>query len=195
MAVKNSVGLDEDVYAAGLQINRSYLNTGGQALIAHEIIAVCGSCQRIVLPFVGDGLLEAMMRARGLYVESLNYRYPYGDSEMYVNTPIDIGAQVSLQLPTMGEVVYMGTPTIVDDKPLFDVPMAYAWNKRTERIVVRQMVENARAMRYRRLITGLGSGDISVEERISDMGGSDVAQVVAYKRFSNFEDWVICRNL
>ena len=42
------------------------------------------------------------------------------------------------------------------------------------------------------MVTGLGSGDISVDERLEDMGGGTV---VSYKHFGLFEDWVLCRTL
>jgi hypothetical protein len=38
----------------------------------------------------------------------------------------------------------------------------------------------------------LGSGDISPEERIKDMGGGKIA---CFKDFGQFQDWVIVRDL
>jgi hypothetical protein len=50
----------------------------------------------------------------------------------------------------------------------------------------------AEELKYKKIISGLGSGDISPEERIEDMGGG---RIVAYKDFGTFQDWVIMRKI
>lgn len=93
--------------------------------------------------------------------------------------------------------LYFGTPTIVDDKPLFQMPHGgkgdqIEWNKEAERKVVRSLCYVAESAGLRCIISGLGSGDISVEERLEDMGGGEV---VTMKKFDGFMDWVLCRKL
>ena len=95
--------------------------------------------------------------------------------------------------PSHCTVVYFGTPTIVNDKPLFpDTILFGSWTKEKERDTVRQICAVAIAHNYRAIISGLGSGDISVEERLEDMGGGEV---VAMKKFDGFTDWVLARVL
>jgi len=93
------------------------------------------------------------------------------------------------------DALYIGTPTIVDGGILFPetvpaLPKGAMWTKRLERRLVQSFVEKAIERGAKRIVTGLGEGDISAEERIEDMGGGGV---VCMKRFRGFTDWVLLR--
>jgi hypothetical protein len=93
--------------------------------------------------------------------------------------------------PSGCSAVYFGTPTIVNDKPLFPETILFgSWTKERERETVRNICASAVAKGFRLIISGLGTGDISVEERLEDMGGGEV---VAMKKFDGFTDWVLAR--
>lgn len=102
-------------------------------------------------------------------------------------------------IPTGPQGVYLGTPTIVDGKALFLSPSyaggrsIRAWDAETERHVMRTICDAVAHRGYKRIVTGLGSGDISVEERKEDMG--EGAKVVAFKDFGDFQDWVLVREI
>ena len=148
---------------------------GGQELILHEIAALLRPYDRVWLPFAGScvTLAETLLSA-GNHIATWNA--PVG--------PLD--------------ALYFGTPTIVDGKLLFDsdgagVSESFLINdKVSERNAVRTMVRYAKEHNAERIVSGLGSGDISVEERIEDMGGGEV---VTMKKFDVFTDWVIVRDL
>jgi hypothetical protein len=97
--------------------------------------------------------------------------------------------------------LYLGTPTIVDDKPLFPASADpfIVWTKMVERHMVRSYITRAESRGVCRVVTGLGSGDITAEERRSDMGPG--TKVAAYKRFVDvergheFADWVLVRDV
>lgn len=93
-------------------------------------------------------------------------------------------------------VLYFGTPTIVNDAPLFSLPHGASeqqqWTKAAERKIVQSLCYVAEQAGLRLIISGLGSGDISPAERIEDMGGGEV---VALKKFDGFTDWVLARKL
>jgi len=61
--------------------------------------------------------------------------------------------------------------------------------KEIERQTVRKVVNLATKGKYRKIVCGLGSGDISLEERMEDLG--EGGRVVCYKDFGDFQDWVI----
>ncbi len=89
--------------------------------------------------------------------------------------------------------VYMGTPTIVSGRPLFPHGASADWSKADERAFVRGVVKSAEATsRCKRIVTGLGTGDVLPHERIEDMGGGSV---VCSKSFGDFGDFVIVRDL
>lgn len=148
---------------------------GGQELILPEIIAALDGVQKVYLPFLSSGTLAHELDRWGHQVWSQE------------NTPH------AYERPTpilKGGAMYFGTPTIVNGAPLFDE--VEEWTKEKERRVVRSLVESARCLGYSRIVCGLGSGDISVEERTSDLGGG---RVVAFKDFGDFQDWVLIRCL
>jgi len=94
------------------------------------------------------------------------------------------------------DAIYWGTPTIVDDKPLFpdslEPGVGHSWDKIRERATSTQLAKLAVEQKAKRIITGLGSGDISWKERLMDMGGG---RIVSWKDFGDFEDWVLVRDI
>jgi len=85
------------------------------------------------------------------------------------------------------DAVYFGVPTVVGGKALFGAP---GWDRMRARTAAAAVTQRAQAAGARLIVSGLGEGDISVEDRIADMGGGEV---VAMKRFNDFTDWVIAR--
>lgn len=143
--------------------------SGGQSLILADIIACLQDCRTIHIPFNCPALEEELPH-HGIEIVTAGDQY---------------------------DAVYWGTPTIVDDDVLFpdclsDPSEATKWNKEVERLTSRMLTRFAMEKGAKRLISGLGTGDISVAERVEDMMGG---QVVSWKRFGDFEDWVIVRNL
>ena len=99
--------------------------------------------------------------------------------------------------PPMGmqvSAVYFGTPTIVNNAPLFEpprtAPLSGKWDKESTLGTERNVCEAARN-RNMRIVSGLGSGDITVADRLLVMGSG--SEVVAYKHFGGFKDWVMVR--
>jgi hypothetical protein len=116
----------------------------------------------------------------------------------YCETLLDLYARshdvsVAESAPRDARAVYLGTPTILDDEPLFEVDPGERWTKARERIYLRRVVAEAERLGYQRIVTGLGSGDITVGERKADMG--DGARVVCVKHFDTFSDWVLVREI
>lgn len=151
---------------------------GGQELILPEIVSLLGEINFVYLPFPSNGLLGRTVWSLGkqLYVAHDCHQQP---------PKIEIGRAA----------IYFGTPTIVNDVPLFPLePSAQkaVWTKDQERAYVTWLCEAARGCGFARIISGLGSGDISPEERASDMGG---AKVVCMKDFGLFQDWVLVKDL
>lgn len=144
---------------------------GGQELLLHEIAACMEPGWVVWLPFLSSGTLARHLRGMG--------------------HPVRVGLEMNL---TGVDVMYFGTPTIVNDGPLFPEDAGgIAWTKSLERSRVRGLVKRAADAGVRMIISGLGSGDISPEERCADMGPGAV--VVAIKHFDDFTDWVFRRNL
>lgn len=151
---------------------------GGQELLLPELLS-------IILPVVkkgvwlpccpeGSSLVQALHK-QGVWVDLRYSRFPQ-------------------EIPEC-DVVYLGTPTIVNDTPLFSdsVPsFDYSWTKQSERWMVRSVCGESERAGYKLIVTGLGSGDISVEERLADMGGGEV---VCFKKFETFSDWILVREI
>lgn len=146
---------------------------GGQELLLPEIMASLNGCDSVWIPFYSSGtLVDCLLKSE---------RAVYFDTD----TPL-------LDCPKQVDALYFGTPTIVDDKPLFYDPQTIGWNKQKERETVRAFLQSATRNRCKRIIAGLGSGDISLEERLEDMDGGSV---VCFKRFDSFSDWLIVKDL
>lgn len=142
---------------------------GGQELILADIVASLHGMRTIHIPLNCPSLEEACFH-----------------NDIEIVTSVD-----------QYDATYWGTPTIVDDEVLFpdclaDPADASKWNKEVERLWSRTCTAFAIDAGCKRIVTGLGSGDISVEERLQDMGGG---RVVSHKHFGDFEDWVLVRNL
>lgn len=145
---------------------------GGQELILYEILALLAPCYRVWLPFPkGCVTLGEHLEAHG-HVVIRGRRKPVGQSI---------------------EGVYFGTPTIVDGRPLFPGAPHGVRTKEQERDVVRAIVDEATVAGAQRIVSGLGSGDISVAERKADMGRG--TKVVATKVFDEFTDWVLVKEV
>lgn len=159
-------------YLRSLNIEKG--NPGGQELLLGEICGVFGGmgCKRVYLPYPTTELVDRLET-----IGVLSGSVGINQSKVAVDG------------------MYFGTPTIVNDKPLF-LPegLGQGWTKQTERETVRFLVSEAEeSSTCRVIVSGLGSGDISPEERMSDMGKG--SEIVAYKKFNGFEDWVIVRVL
>lgn len=142
---------------------------GGQELILPEIIGCFGTKpRRVWLPFYSSGTLANWLSRMGHEV---------------LSAPPD-------RAPPEASSLYFGTPTIVNGRNLF--PEEEEWTKEKERKLVREMVAQAEALNYTLIVSGLGSGDISVDERLVDMGGG---RIVCYKDFGDFQDWILERRL
>lgn len=144
--------------------------TGGQELILGEIVGALAGYKRIFVPFPTDRLVDAL-KAQGHRV---------------LTDPWDA-------MPD-ADALYFGTPTIVNGRPLFpqkEGPLF--WSVEHERAIVRTLCSAAAARGYKRIVSGLGTGDISLDDRTADMGG--VADIVAFKDFGAFQDWVLRRDV
>lgn len=144
---------------------------GGQELILGEIMAALWPCESIWLPFPEhcDTLLDCLNLA---------------------GFDVHAGREISAKHSEIA-AVYFGTPTIVNDEVLFPLGDE-EWTKEKERETVCAICAQCEAAGFMRIVSGLGSGDISVEERLEDMGGGSV---VAVKHFDDFTDWVLQRDI
>lgn len=166
----NAEHMDNTLYYTALGYDpESVAILGGQELILADIMACLEGCTTIYIPFSCPSLEEECCSRGILIVAEMQY----------------------------ADAVYWGTPTIVDDKVLFpdcisDNDMAVSWNKENERAYSRGLASSAETSKCKRIITGLGTGDVSIAERLSDMGGG---RIVVWKNFGEFEDWVLLRIL
>lgn len=150
------------------------LPDGGQELIAVEIISALAArkCKRLWLPF-SLGPLAMFARAHG--VETVE------------------GIEAAEVRTNRIDSLYLGTPTIVAGKKLFPDSARGVWNKRIERGVVRSLCTEAEKKKARVIITGLGSGDITIGNRCADMTlpGWSRPKAICMKDFGTFVDWVL----
>lgn len=148
---------------------------GDQSLLWPEILAAVHPYRRFAIPTRTTAILAHMALHHQVYIAHYDLS----------------GKELDQYLPG-ADVIYAGTPTIVDDRPLFyESWMGDYWTKGFERQRVRELAKLAERHGYKRLITGLGSGDISPDERIIDMGPG--TEMIAYKRFEDWEDWLFVR--
>jgi hypothetical protein len=149
---------------------------GGQELIVAEICAalVAPGVNGVFLPFYSSGALaHALLTRLNLMVRS------DPTQDRYDGVPEDTQA------------IYFGTPTIVGGCALF--PQKEEWDVEKERRTVRNLCAKAADAGYLRIVSGLGSGDITCEDRIADMkqpSGYEMPEIVCMKRFEKFTDWV-----
>jgi len=168
MSKENS--MNNELYYEGLGYDAgSVKDLGGQELILADILACLSDCRSIHIPYNCPSL-EEQCAVHGIRIVT--------SAEGF-------------------DAVYWGTPTIVDDKVLFpkclpDPEYASRWNLAVERAHSKALTQLAEKRNAKVIVTGLGTGDVSVADRIIDMGGGSV---VSYKNFGEFEDWVIMRRL
>tara|TARA_R100001530_G_scaffold97478_1_gene67765 strand:- start:362 stop:838 length:477 start_codon:yes stop_codon:yes gene_type:complete len=143
------------------------IELGGQELIFGEIVSGFEDCKNIYLPFPNHFLVYVLKRARYNIVDNIQD----------------------------AEGIYFGTPTIVDNKALF--PAKEEWTKKKEREFVVQLCSEAINSYVKIIISGLGSGDISLKERKEDIfkGTKKETKVICMKDFGNFKDWVTITKL
>jgi hypothetical protein len=141
---------------------------GEQQLLWPDIIAAIGYVKSLYLPFP-------------LYCEHVEI----AAREFLYIEPTRIFTGARDEIPE-AEAIYIATPVIVDNKSLFDEH--WPLTKDQERKIIQSYCEKARAAGYRRIVTSLGMGDVSIAERLNDMGPG--AKVVAFKEFEGFTDTV-----
>lgn len=159
---------------------------GGQTLILGEVVGALAGSQLVFLPFPTKALCAALIRADipylpapGRYLSSARPDDSYGEG----------AALLDCWVPQDCDAIYFGTPTIVEGKSLF--PQDRTWTRLGERKVASALCYNAGK---RLVVSGLGSGDISLHDRGYDMGCNErPVRVVAYKHFGDFEDWVLVK--
>jgi hypothetical protein len=162
--------IDPTNYLTFSGISHDSTKKGGQELILFEILSILSRFKKIWVPFYSTGTLTK-------YLEEHNF--------IVSNSPHHLPAPVGY------EALYFGTPTILNDRELFK-DAGEGWNKELERKVVQTLVQESYRANYKMIVSGLGSGDISVEERLADMGGGRVA---CFKDFGTFQDWILVRRL
>lgn len=162
--------MDSALYIEALGLDKVWADdSGDQSLLLPDILACFKDCHSIALPYRCHTLELYLVKAGKFVVRSLQ------------------GA----------EGVYWGTPTVVDDEALFPKSLEDGegpgkWTVEYERGLSRAWTDEAEQCGLKVIVTGLGTGDISPEMRLVDMKGGTV---VSYKRFQDFEDWVLCRHL
>lgn len=159
--------IDAEGYKKALGIT-SDIKPGGQELLLGEIVGafVGAGVSRVFLPYPTPALCIALSRA---------------------------GLDVIINGASHWDGLYFGTPTIVEDQCLFPSPDGLDWDMDRERVVVRSLCRLAEVKKAKLIVSGLGSGDISTDERLEDMGPGSV--VIAAKVFIGFDDYVLARRL
>lgn len=163
-------GMDADQWREFMADHLGNGDQDGPTLLLPEIMALIGR-KRLWLPFEASNIIASQM----LGMDVVLSRLITGDQPIQAVAGVEIDA------------VYFGVPTIVNNKALF---FAYGWNVERARDAARRVTACAQSMGAKLIVSGLGSGDIGVYDRLQDMGGG---HVVAYKNFGDFEDWVLAR--
>lgn len=161
--------MDSQIYIETLNLENTWeADSGDQCLILADVMACFKYCQVIALP------------------------YPCPRLAMEIE---DTGRTVLHEHLQGADAVYWGTPTVVDNKALFPKSLRAGeipenWTVEHERLMSKHWTSLAEEYKLKVIVTGLGTGDISALQRLEDMGGG---QVVSYKVFGDFSDWVLCR--
>lgn len=148
---------------------------GGTELIVNEIIGCLTDCRVVWVPYEATGTLRKVLQSTGRMCHSGESR---GAAGVWPNRDID--------------AVYIGTPTIVGNGPLFPVPQSarhITWTKESERDEVRRIVACAIERGAKVIVSGLRTGDIEIPDRLDDMGGGSI---VCEKVFEQFAEYVLC---
>lgn len=163
--MSHQISLDHYMTLGGLHGEAQH----GPRLLQDEIAASFIGCSKVHLPFASSACLIDILRRIG------------------IDAPNAAGPD---DAPPKGcDGCYFGTPTIIDGCSLFAEDLQ--WSLVEERSWVQMRSTMLRSLGYRRIVCGLGSGDISVDDRIDDLRDFGRCEVVAYKNFRGFEDWVI----
>lgn len=160
--------IDVELYLKALDIEKT--EEGAQELIFAEIIGCLKDCNIIWLPYGGKKLNETLKK--------LGYTTIY---KSILNKEEKIDA------------LYFGTPTIVSNSILFEGQFNGNWTKAIERKVSRLLCKRAIKHGCKCIVSGLGEGDISINERLSDIEKESKlsTKIVSFKQFDNFIDIVI----
>jgi hypothetical protein len=171
--------MDPDFYRTTLDLAPLSGKMGGPELLIPEILSLFhGRCSRVYLPFPQTGTLAHELEKQGIGV--------------HVGHDHILQPHESAPLPRDCDGIYFGTPTIVDNAPLWKDEVPYSWTADQERSYVRSITQRSEDIGVSLIVSGLGLGDITLEERITDMGG---AFLVCYKAFEGFADWLLAKEL
>lgn len=154
---------------------------GGCELLIPEIVSyLFGNVKKVYLPFKQTQTLPHVLEQWGIpcKVGNDNVRDP---DRCYIH-------KWQRYIMDGCEAIYFGTPTIVNDRPLFDGEVSRDWNKQKERNYVRRLCQMCKESGMKYILSGLGTGDISQQERCDDMGG---ASLLTFKAFDEFDDYLL----
>lgn len=155
--------------------------SSGPDLLIPEIVSAFSDCHRVFLPFGQSSSLTDHLNRSG--VEVVQGHHEQRD-------PRD-GACSLLELESEAsgcDGLYFGTPTIDGGEFVFPGEMSHEWDRESEMAYVSELCSAAVVLGVRVIVSGLGSGDVSVADRITSMGGGRIA---SFKDFGEFKDWVI----
>lgn len=148
---------------------------GFQDLIAPAIVASLEGCTRVYFPFPTSYHLLDLLAPVGIKYTCANIIVP-----------------VVAEFPPDCDALYFGTPTLVDGKLIF--PEGWGqWSVAKEQRVVERLCLRAGAHGMKRIVSGLGSGDVSPAARMEAMGKGTIQ--VAHLTFDGFDDYVFARSL
>jgi hypothetical protein len=153
--------------------------SSGPDLLIPEIVSAFSDCRRVFLAFGQSSSLTDHLNRSG--VEVVQGHHEQRD-------PRD-GVRGLLESEASGcDGLYFGTPTIDGGEFVFPGEMSHEWDRESEMAYVSELCSAAVVMGVRVIVSGLGSGDVSVADRITAMGGGGIA---SFKDFGSFKDWVI----
>lgn len=167
---------------------------GGPELLIPELVGLLGPMDKVVMPFKASYALRI----------ALLCTWPKKIIYLALRDFLSDNCSGILPKAEGKTALYFGTPTIVNNKPLFpdDLVEPKYWNRKTEHDAVKQLCIEAAVQGYKLIVSGLGSGDISPSKRMSNMGLGEVhrVSVVTHKVFADdegkrFDDWIIVKDL
>ena len=160
--------IDSELYLRSLGLGK--MEDGAQELILSEIVGCLNDCKTIWLPYGGLALSNVLN-----HLGYITICRPYLHDDEVI------------------DALYFGTPTIVNDTLLFPGQFNGGWTKEIERTVAKLLCNRAIRHGCHCIVSGLGSGDITTNERMQDIRASSglIPHVVAVKHFIGFDDTVI----